>query len=200
VPIKRLWPAALLGVAGLVLTGADSGPGRPIGAARPPHVVGPPPGHTGGFGEPTCIECHIGSELNAPGSTLEVLGIGTEYVPGEPVEITVRIVSFDMLAAGFQAAFRYGEGPREGESAGILRSLGDRVAVVPDSAGTIYVQHTQSGVPTDGEMAEWTFEWTGPDDGRAVALHLAANSGNGDNSPLDDLVYTLGVRLEASSR
>ena len=200
--MKRTRPAALIGVAGLVLTGAvAAAPGRAADdAGAPLHVTGPPPGHTGGFGEPTCRECHLGSELNAPGSTLEVLGIDGGYVPGESADVTVRLHSFEMLAAGFQAAFRHADGPRKGESAGVLLSRDDRVAVVRGPTGTTYVQHTQAGVPPDGEMAEWTFEWTGPVDGGAVALHLAANSGNGDNSPLDDLVYAMAVRLEAASR
>ena len=28
----------------------------------------PPPGHTGGFGEPTCVICHQGSDLKAFGA------------------------------------------------------------------------------------------------------------------------------------
>ena len=159
-------------------------------------IVGPPPGHTGGFGEPTCIECHIGSDLNKPGSTLEVVGIGGSYRPGELYEVTIRIVSYDMRAAGFQAAFRTTKDLNRGKSAGRLRSIDDRVAVVPSESGDVrYVQHTDLGTPANGARAEWTFEWMAPTHGEDVALHVAANSGNGDNSPLDDLVYTNSITI-----
>lgn len=196
---RRTGLVALAGVAGLALTGA--GVAVPAAAPRVPgdsHAIGPPAGHTGGFGEPTCLECHIGSEPNAPGSTLAVTGLDAGFRPGEPVVVTIRLDSFDMLAAGFQAAFRHADGPRGGARAGTVRPLDGRVAVV-DSAGIAYVQQTTEGARADGEHAEWSFEWTPPEGGGAVALHVAANSANGDNSPLEDLVYTLGLRLEAAT-
>ncbi|MDX1395447.1 MAG: choice-of-anchor V domain-containing protein [Gemmatimonadota bacterium] len=200
----RGWPAASIGVAGLVLSGgfATNGTAEPLPRGplerNPPHVVGPPPAHTGGFGEPTCLECHTGSDLNEPGSTLEVIGLGTMYVPGASVEITIRLRSFDMNAAGFQAAFRWADGPRAGQTAGSLATTDDRVGLTdPSITGVQYVQHTSSGVPADGEEAAWTFEWTAPAERGTIALHVAANSGNGDNSPLDDLVYTAEIRLES---
>ena len=191
-----------MSVAGLVLVSVtlpSSGKPPPSGFPEFGHqIVGPPPGHTGGFGEPTCLECHIGSRLNQPGSTLAVIGIGGSYRPGETYEVTVRLLSYDMLAAGFQAAFRKAEDLDRGKSAGVLRSLDDRVAVVPSESGDVrYVQHTDRGTPADGELAEWTFEWTAPEHREPVALHVAANSGNGDNSPLDDLVYTSSIILTA---
>ena len=63
--------------------------------------------------------------------------------------------------------------------------------------GVEYVQHSAAGVPADGEMAEWTFRWTAPAESGSVVLHVAANSGNGDNSPLEDLVYALALELTA---
>ncbi len=182
-------PAALLGVAGFVAFWH--------GPAVGPHIEGPPPAHTGGFGEPTCAECHVGASLNEPGSTLEVLGLGVSYRPGQAHRVTVRLVSFDMLAAGFQASFRIGEGTRRGRQAGNIRPLDGRVTVVSGPRGdTRFVQHTRLGSKTAGQVAEWTFEWRAPRGNDVVVLHVAANSGSGDNSPLDDLVYTHEVRLE----
>jgi len=159
-------------------------------------IVGPPPGHTGGFGEPTCLECHIGSDLNEPGSTLEVIGIGGSYRPGELYKVTIRLVSYDMLAAGFQAAFRTTKDLNHGKSTGKLRPIDDRVAVVPSESGDVrYVQHTDLGTPANGKSVEWMFEWTAPTHEQDVAVHIAANSGNGDNSPLGDLVYTSSIIL-----
>lgn len=159
------------------------------------HLEGPPPGHTGGFGEPTCQACHIGLPLNEPGSTLTVEGLPERYRPGETYTVTVRLESPDMAVAGFQAAFRRAEGPERGRSAGSARATGDRVAVVPDSTGTVYIQHTRAGARTDGGVVEWRFEWTAPEGGRPVGFHVAANSGGGDNSPLEDLIYTRALLL-----
>ena len=183
-------PAALLGVAGLLLSTSA----REV----PVHVAGPPPGHTGGFGEPTCVVCHLGSALNEPGSDLEVIGLGETFDPGVTYQVTVRLHSFDMNAAGFQAAFRWAAGAGEGRSAGEVRPLDARVTT-RDSAGVRYVQHAAAGVPADGESAEWRFQWTAPREPGTVAVNVAANSGNGDNSPLDDLVYARSIRMEAST-
>lgn len=194
-------PAAALCAAGLFATvGAaawDSG-ARPHAAAHtPPHIEGPPPGHTGGFGEPTCATCHFGAPLNEPGTTLEVAGLEGGYRPGQRHPVTVRFESFDMLAAGFQGAFRFADGDRRGAGAGGIRPLDDWVTVVRGEGDTEYVQHTRAGsAPTDGAI-EWTFEWRAPEAEAPVVLHLAANSGGGDDSPLDDLVYTLAVTIPA---
>ena len=162
----------------------------------PPHIEGPPPGHTGGFGEPTCAACHFGAPLNQPGATLEVVGLDEGYRPGQRHPVTIRFESFDMLAAGFQGSFRFKNGDQRGAGAGQVRPLDDRVTVVPGGdGGPEYVQHTRAGsAPADG-AAEWTFEWRAPDAEAPVVFHLAANSGGGDDSPLDDLVYTLSVTL-----
>ena len=198
-------PAASLCAAGLfsMITAAavpaeKSGTGPPPSAHALAHIEGPPPGHTGGFGEPTCATCHIGAPLNEPGSTLEVLGLETGYRPGQRHPVTIRFESFDMLTAGFQGSFRFEDGERRGAGAGEIRPLDDRVIVVRAQDGaTEYVQHTRAGSgPTDG-VVQWTFEWRAPAAEAPIVLHLAANSGSGDDSPLDDLVYTLSLRLRS---
>ena len=165
------------------------------------HIAGPPAGHTGGFGEPTCATCHIGAPLNEPGSTLDVVGLEGGYRPGQRHPVTIRFESFDMLSAGFQASFRFDEGERRGAGAGEVRPLDDLVTVLHGQDGdTEYVQHTRAGaVPTDG-VSEWTFEWRAPETDAPIVLHLAANSGSGDDSPLDDLVYTLSITLRPAGR
>ncbi|WP_420438158.1 choice-of-anchor V domain-containing protein [Candidatus Palauibacter sp.] len=186
-------PAAALCAAGLIALGTAA-------AVPPVHIEGPPPGHTGGFGEPTCATCHIGAPLNEPGSTLEVFGLDDGYRPGQRHPVTIRFESFDMLAAGFQGSFRFTNGDRRGTRAGEVRPLGDRVTVARGEDGaTEYVQHTRAGSRPTGGVAEWTFEWRAPNAEAPVVLHLAANSGGGDDSPLDDLVYTLSVTLNPLS-
>ena len=201
-------PAVALCAAGLfAVVSTAAAPARNAGTAPDAeaparaHIAGPPAAHTGGFGEPTCATCHIGAPLNEPGSTLEVIGLEGGYRPGQRHPVTIRFESFDMLAAGFQASFRFEEGERRGARAGEVRPLDARVTVVSGEDGdTEYVQHTRAGAtPTDG-VVEWTFEWGAPETETPIALHVAANSGGGDDSPLDDLVYTLSITYRPAAR
>ncbi|WP_425154440.1 choice-of-anchor V domain-containing protein [Candidatus Palauibacter sp.] len=179
----------------------NSGIGPPLEARGAAHIEGPPPGHTGGFGEPTCAACHIGAPLNEPGSTLQVLGLEEGYRPGQRHPVTIRLESFDMGSAGFQASFRFDGGERRGARAGEIRPLDDQgtVARTDDGGtadgGTEYVQHTRAGSRPTDDVAAWTFEWHAPETEAPIVLHVAANSGSGDDSPLDDLVYTLSIAI-----
>ena len=49
----------------------------------------PPPAHTGGFGEPTCLQCHFDGALNEPGGELRVEGLPEAYMPGETYTLDV---------------------------------------------------------------------------------------------------------------
>ena len=196
--------AALAFVFALACGGAIHASGfAPVPArALPLHIEGPPPGHTGGFGEPTCQTCHAEFELNMSG-TLSVEGLPAAYEPGATYMVTVVLVSGDMASAGFQGAFRFAAGTDAGSSAGEVRPVDGRVAARPDSAAAVaYVQHTAEGTrPATEEETRWTFEWTAPSGAsfaEAVAFHAAANSANGDSSPLGDLIYTLSVTLPAA--
>jgi len=198
-PAAALRAAGLFALASAVGVPAGIAVGVPA-ASSTAEIAGPPPGHTGGFGEPTCAACHFGAPLNEPGGLLEVVGLDGGYRPGQRHPVTIRFESFDMLAAGFQGAFRFEDGERHGAGAGEIRPLDDRVTVVRGESGMEYVQHTRAGsTPTD-HIAEWTFEWRAPEAEAPVVLHLAANSGGGDDSPLDDLVYTLSITLPPDGR
>lgn len=183
----------LTGIAGLAALSVAGG----ALAAASGYVTGPPPGHTGGFGEPTCRSCHTGLPLNDPGSTLEVSGLETSYEPGRTYEVTVRMVG-DIYTrrAGFQAAIRWADGPDAGRSAGVLEATGPELEIVTDSTGRVrYVGHTEDGIDAPDGVREWTFRWTAPGTAGPIALHVAANAANGDHSPLDDLVYTASREL-----
>jgi hypothetical protein len=160
---------------------------------RRTNIEGPPDAHTGGFGEPTCRECHGENALNVPGGILGVEGVPTAYEPGERYRIAVVLQSDDMESAGFQAAFRFNGGDARGRQAGQLAPIDTKTTVRTSPAtGIEYVQHSARGSETSpGALATWTFWWTAPRDRAAVILHVAANSANGDNSPLGDLIYTI---------
>lgn len=162
--------------------------GRPVAS----HADGPPVAHTGGFGEPTCRECHAGGELNSPGGILGIVGMPSRYAPGTRYEIGVVLQSEDMTFAGFQGAVRFADGGGRGAQAGNIESVDARVAVVIDQlTSTQYVQHAAAEDRIGpGGVVTWTFIWMAPDARDAVMLHVAANSANGDDSPLLDLVYT----------
>jgi hypothetical protein len=170
-----------------------------LGAAAPGalrHATGPPPGHTGGFGEPSCVLCHEGDEVNAFGGSVAIHGLPDGYAGGEPYVLTVLLEAPETGVAGFQMAARYAGGSRQGEPAGVLRGLDPRVTVTQAESGQPYAHHTALGTAVAGSRgSSWSVEWTAPLEGGAVVFHVAANSGNGDNSPLMDLVYTSEVTV-----
>lgn len=186
---------ALAGVAAFSSLAVTAAPAPPGGARSPAaHVEGPPPGHTGGFRGPTCLACHTEFDLNPEGGRLTLLGWPERYEPGRTYDLTVRLDSEEMGAAGFQLAVRFASG----RTAGTFAAQGLGVAV-RDSAGVAYAQHTRLGsVVESPEHASWAVRWTAPDTG-AVQANLAANSANGDNSPFGDFIYAAEVRAEPAS-
>lgn len=172
-----------------------------LGAGWLIHADGPPEGHTGGFGESTCQDCHSENELNASGGVLGVEGVPATYQPGARYRIAVVLHSDDMGSAGFQAAFRFSDGELRGTQAGRLEPM-DAMVVVRKSTpnGVEYVQHTETGSHiAQGELAVWHFHWTAPGDRGSVTLHVAANAANGDNSPFGDLIYTAQETTKTST-
>jgi hypothetical protein len=167
------------------------------GAAPASYVEGPPPGHTGGFGEPTCRACHFEGALDDPAGALELSGLPERPEPGATYELALRLRHPDLRRAGFQLAARFASGGREGEDAGTLEAgEGQRVAGNTQRPVT-YLQHTAEGTrpDRDGE-AEWTFRWTAPPgDSAAILFHVAANAANDNLSEFGDLIYALEVEV-----
>jgi len=155
------------------------------------HADGPPPARTGGFGEPTCRECHTDFELNASGGGLTIEGLPAAYDPGAPYVLTVVLRSADMGRAGFQLSVR-DEGGRQ---AGQLSGLGTRVRVTGED-GISFAHHTAAGsVVSDDETTSWSLEWTAPAPAVPVWVHVTANSANGDDSPLGDFIYARAISV-----
>ncbi|UCC24993.1 MAG: hypothetical protein JSU98_14895 [Gemmatimonadales bacterium] len=211
--VRPLSLAVLVGVgltaSGPVQVASATAGGPAVGAAPAPmspasnaahatdaHAIGPPPAHTGGFGEPTCQICHEGDALNAFGGSVTILGLPTAWVPGRAYPVTIVLEAEETGVAGFQLAARFAEGDRWGEPAGSLAPVSPRVALTVSEGGQPYAHHTSSGTaPRDSNGSSWVVEWTAPAAGGAVAFHVAANSGNGDNSPLLDLIYVAEVTV-----
>jgi hypothetical protein len=155
-------------------------------------VEEPLPGFTGGFGEPTCHQCHFDNSLNDPAGELTISGLPEHYTPGARYQITVRVSRPALGRAGFQLAARFGPGGDEGRQAGHLQRADERTVVIPDrDRGIQYAQHTFRGTlaQSRGEVS-WTVEWTAPASSAApVLLHVVANATNDDGTPLGDFVY-----------
>ncbi len=161
------------------------------------YAEGPPPAHTGGFGEPTCAHCHVGAELNSPPGRLELLGLPRTYAAGSTYRLAVELRHPEALRAGFQIAVRYGGGVLRGLQAGELIPLDLRVQVVADSSRVLYAQHRRLGSSlTEPGLARWVLSWRAPERvGGPVLFHAAANAANDDDSEFGDLIYTAEVSV-----
>lgn len=163
------------------------------------YLDGAPLGHTGGFGEPSCHECHFDGPLNEPEGELRIsFQRESAAVPGspagtEPVRVRVVLARPGLEAGGFQLAARFTEGPRAGEQAGTLRAADRRVEVRTDErTGVEYAGHGPEGTaPTGADTVSWTVLWTPPSNGAgcAVRFHVAANAANADLSEFGDHIY-----------
>lgn len=199
-----LWTGLAVGLLGLTAgPGATAGPGpfRDSGpdkgvdpsAVRAPsvHVEAPPAGHSGGFGEPTCVACHAEFPVNEPGGRLRLEGLPESYEPNREYALSVILEVPETVRAGFQLTAR----SPDGRQAGGWNPPSPGVAVV-DSAGVAYAYGTEAGSrPASPDLAAWTLVWVAPASG-PVHFHLAANSANGDDSPFGDLVYAVEVKLD----
>lgn len=157
-------------------------------AAAAWHPDAPPPAHTGGFGEPTCLDCHFDAPLNDAEGKLLVDGFPKRIRPGAAYDLTVRLAHPGMEIWGFQMAARFAGPGRRGAQAGSFAEAGAGVTVdVQD--GIEYIRHEVAAGAADS--ARWSFRWHAPDGpSDTVAFHLAALAGNDDESPFGDFVYT----------
>jgi len=165
----------------------------PAEPARAGFPEGPPPAHTGGFGEPTCRACHFDGDLNAEGGGLTLAGIPAAYRPGERYRITITLRRGEMKRGGFQLAARFAEGASAGRQAGSLRATDERVKVVEGTPGGVqYASQARPGIQlSEAGKIEWVVEWTAPSAAAGPAVfHAAGNSANGDESQFGDFVYT----------
>jgi hypothetical protein len=173
----------LIVVAGVAFVAAPA-------TARLLYLDGPPPGHTGGFGEQSCADCHFDNPVNDGEGAIEITGLPERYEPGETYRITVTVRRPGMALGGFQAAIRFADGDAAGEQAGSLAPTDDRT-MVRELRGVGYISQTVvDAAMTDG-VVRWGFDWTAPSakTGERIALHAAGNAADGDDSAFGDYVY-----------
>ena len=157
-----------------------------VAAARAAYDARPPLAHTGGFGEPTCRECHFDGPSQPTGS-VSLGGLPERYRPGAVYRLDVTIRDTSARAGGFQLAARVAAGPHGGTQAGTLCATDARVAVVTDTAsGVQYASHAGAA---GADSLQWQLAWHAPNgDVGSVVFHLVANSANDDDSMLGDVI------------
>ena len=162
------------------------------GASVGVHPDAPPPAHTGGFGEPSCHQCHFDNALNDTSGALRVTTMATRYEPAQLHRVEIRLTHTDMGWAGFEVSARYQSGPSAGRQAGVWSVIDGRVAITVGGEWEVaYAHQSDEGiVPTGGTATVWTIEWVAPEGALGpVVFHVAANAANGDNSALGDFIY-----------
>lgn len=166
------------------------------------YVDGPPPAHTGGFGEPTCDACHSGAAVGSRAGALRVIA-PSSFTPGAEHGIEVRLVQPGMRRAGFQLSARFAGGALAGRQAGELVPAGPPEPPVGVVAAheVSYAGHTlASAERIDGGTARWRLRWRAPAAGAAspVVFHAAANASDYDDSELGDRVYVASATSRPS--
>ena len=166
--------------------------------AVPVFKTGPPPGHTGGFGEPTCRQCHSDAGLNEPGGDLAITGAPAAYEPGRTYPLEVVLRRAGMLRAGFQLAARF----ETGAPAGVLAPGDARSIVIWDTVSHVsYIEHNLAGTALVGDVGRWVVRWTAPAKAEGIVIfNTAANAANDDDSPLGDFIYTTALRVAPRHR
>jgi hypothetical protein len=167
-----------------------------------PHADGPPPGHTGGFGEPTCTACHADAPLNDGIGRLRVTGLPDVFEPKQEYSLSVQFERPGLTRAGFQLSIRFGAGEGAGRQAGNLTAADSGVQVLGGGSHDVqYAEHTSRGVSAMDDTISWMVRWRAPSGGTVpVVLHVAVNASNDDDSELGDAVYTLERRAQPPER
>lgn len=151
------------------------------------HPDAPPPAYTGGFGEPTCQECHFQRDIDSGPGTLALDGLAAHVDVGSTQRLTVTLVQAGQLRAGFMLSARTADGAQ----AGTLSAV-DATATITRARDVAYLHHTLAGTAVAGDTATWTFDWTANDlaAGDSVVFHIVGNAANDDESPFGDYVYS----------
>lgn len=217
--VPAAFVAAMLSGAAAAAWAAGDGPNG--GGAGPAYLDGPPPGHTGGFGEPSCHRCHFDRPPDPPGGALEVEGIPERYRPDSAYRIRVAVAAAELGRGGFQLSARCSSPGRRGQQAGRLEAPGRDAEVIEGtgeeyegSAGVQYAQQSAGAGPSADDTVSWSVRWRAPragdtgggtgetraptEDCGEVAVHVAANAANGDDSEFGDRIYTDVFRVRLS--
>jgi hypothetical protein len=163
----------------------------------------PPLAHTGGFGEPTCLACHMDGELNEAGGSLAIDGAPARYEPGGSYRLTITVKHPSLKLAGFELAARFASGADSAKQAGTLSVDDDRAGVTADDSTHVqYAHHLRSGTtPLSPGVGRWTVIWAAPRAGSGpVVIHVASNAANDNDSPMGDYIYARSVTVSSAEK
>ena len=157
---------------------------------------GPAPAVNGVFGPTaTCAQsgCHSGRPVNAPGGSVSVLGLPTQWTAGQVYPLTVMIARPGAVTYGFQLSAVVDSANTQG---GTLTSASNRVQVI-SGGGLQFAEHTAAAAATPSNGV-FTVQWQAPSDSTVgnIRFDIAANAGYGD-APANDYVYTQRLTIPA---
>ncbi len=154
----------------------------------------PPLQHTGGFGEPTCQECHTGSALNSSGSL--VIQLPSGYTPGSaaPVSVTITDTGGGRRRWGFELSARFSDGSQAGSW-----TAGPNTVIRAGDNGIAYASHDVA-VIQPGATFTYTLTWTAPTGSPGVVIFNAVgNAANGDGTSNGDRIYSAQVSVSPAT-
>ncbi len=186
----KLFFLALTAFAGFALFLATAGRQANVRAS----ASGPTPGHTNAPGEGNCTACHTDFPVDSGVGDIEILGIPANYLPGQQVPVSVRLIEPDGVTWGFQftaigpAGSSVGTYTIPAEETGNLQIDSTVIGGSPRT----YIMQTVNGVtsPVFGSKT-WNFIWTAPATrvGK-IRFYVAGNAANSDGGPAGDYIYT----------
>ena len=157
----------------------------------------PPERHTGGFGEPTCTECHVGTALNGGGGRISLLNAPATYNSGQRISLSLKVEDPTAMRWGFELSARTLDGRQAGSFA-----PGAGQAVTP-SSGILYLSHSGGAASTfagTAGSATFNFAWIAPDvTAGTVALDIAANAASNNGQNTGDHIYQARVTINAGT-
>lgn len=169
--------------------------------------TGPEAHNTGvpGTGEPTCVQCHLGTPLNGGGGHLMIMGANT-YVPGQKQTFTIHIEDSAASRYGFQATARLAadRGQQAGTFTRGTRQLVLCAATNPNDTG---IERPASGCSANRpiEFLEHSqpfttnsidIEWTAPANASgAIEIWVSANAASGPTTEAGDHIYNSSLTL-----
>ena len=148
----------------------------------------PPDEKTGAPNESTCMDCHVGNDLNASGGSLMLTTIPETYTPSEVYTIVVNLSRTGQSRWGFEMTALDADGTSAGSFA--VDDAGN--TQVSETNSKQYIQHTSIGTAQGtNDTHSWEFEWTAPDtDIGPITFYAAGNAANGDFGATGDYIYT----------
>lgn len=151
------------------------------------HSDGPQPGHSGGFGEPTCHACHFDYALNEGDAEIRVDSLPDSYESARSYPLRLVVRHAELKRGGFQITARY----EDGTSAGSFEISDTAHLRVQRAKGITYLSHSAGGSKlVHGDSIVWRFKWLAPAGDRRVVFNVAANVANDDASEFGDRIYT----------